>query len=94
MFYSYPQISETLSNVFGHSGFKVTVIYENEYEKVVRDTFLAAKNGVLYQVNVITRGDSETVSFEQLEGRRYYLQKFINKMASTAAISNWVNINY
>ena len=42
------------TTVFGHAGFKITTVFENEYEKVIKDYYLAATNGVYYGVTVIS----------------------------------------
>ena len=40
-------------------------------------------NGIFYSMDVKTYGDKDEVTFEQLEGRRYYLKTFTQKMAAS-----------
>lgn len=68
-------------------GFVGTLIFEDKYEKRITDNYVAigvlAGKKYLFSVEVRYKGDKDEVTFEELEGRRYYLQRFINKTIST-----------
>ena len=78
------------ATVFGVKGFKGTLIWEDDYEYTITDNFLSydtsKKNGVEYFVKVRTYGNKNEVTFEELEGRRYYLRQLIEKVISTAVV--------
>ena len=80
------------ATVYGVSGFKSTLIMEDDYQYTITDTYVSFNksigNGVKYFVKVRTYGDKNEVSFEQLEGRRYYLKLLIEKVISTAEASD------
>jgi hypothetical protein len=68
-------------------GFVGTLIFEDDYEKRITDNYISiGKNkDVTYVIRAKVRYkvDKDTGSFEELEGRRYYLRPFINKTIST-----------
>jgi len=68
------------AKVWGVDGFVGTVIVEDKYEYKIIDNYfsydLAQGNGILFKSQIITRGDKNEISFEDLEGRRYYLKQF------------------
>ena len=68
-------------------GFVGTLIFEDKYEKRITDNYVSIGAGTgkkyLLYVKVRYKGDKDEVTFEELEGRRYYLQRFINKTIST-----------
>ena len=76
------------ATVYGISGFKSTLIWEDEYQYTIADNYVSFNksigNGVKYFIKVRTYGDKNEVSFEQLEGRRYYLKRLVEKVISTA----------
>ena len=78
------------ATVFGVKGFKGTLIGEDDYEYTINDIFVSydtsKKNGVEYGVQVRTYGNKDEVTFEELEGRRYYLRQLIEKIISTAVV--------
>jgi len=78
------------ATVFGVKGFKSTMIWEDEYQYTITDNFssydTSKKNGVFYFVKVRTYGSKNEVTFEELEGRRYYLRQLIEKIISTAVV--------
>jgi len=76
------------TKIFGLSGFKGTVIYEDDYEIVIKDNYVAQVNGVIYYAGVRYKGDKDEVTFEELEGRRYYFRKLVDKIISTQNIYN------
>ena len=68
-------------------GFVGTLIFEDDYEKRITDNYLSiGKNKdetYVISAKVRYKVDKDTGSFEELEGRRYYLRPFINKTIST-----------
>lgn len=78
------------ATVFGVRGFKSTLIWEDDYQYTITDNFVSFDssigNGIQYLVKVRTYGDKNEVTFEQLEGRRYYLRQLIEKLISTAMV--------
>jgi hypothetical protein len=78
------------ATVFGIKGFKYTMIWEDNYQYTITDNFISFNpldgNGVTYFVKVRTYGDKDKTTFEELEGRRYYLKQLIEKVISTAMV--------
>mgnify|MGYP006099980669 CR=1 FL=1 len=78
------------ANVGGNDGFRGTIIWEDKYEKTITDNYgsYINRNGETYIFNVKVRykGDVDEVTFEQLEGRRYYFRKLVDRMISTIKI--------
>ncbi len=80
------------ATVYGIKGFKYSLTFEDDYEYTITDNFQSFDNskgnGIGFFVKVRTYGNKKEVSFEQLEGRRYYLRQLIEKIISTAIIYN------
>lgn len=80
------------ATVYGIKGFKYSLIWEDDYQYTITDNFISydptKKNGVMYFVKVRTYGDKDEVTFEELEGRRYYLRRLIEKVVSTAQVGD------
>jgi len=79
------------ATVYGVKGFKGTLIWEDDYQYTITDNYSSRKfegNSIRYFVKVRTYGDKDEVTFEQLEGRRYYLRRLIEKVISTATVTN------
>jgi hypothetical protein len=80
------------ATVFGHKGFKTTIKWEDDYQYTITDNFTSFNksegNGVIYYIKVRTYGDKDYVTFEELEGRRYYLKRLIEKVISTAYVTD------
>lgn len=78
------------ATVFGVSGYKFTIVWEDEYQYCIRDIYISFDryigNGIHYYVKVQTYGSKEDTTFEKLEGRRYYFRPLIDKVISTATI--------
>ena len=78
------------ANIGGNSGFRGTLIWEDKYEKCITDNYgsIAFKNKETYifGAKVRFKGDVDEISFEQLEGRRYYFKALIDKMLSTIKV--------
>lgn len=80
------------ANVFGFKGYYGTLITEDKFEKGIYDHYLSYNaevgNGYICEVRVSYFGDKDVVTFEQLEGRRFYMKPLIEKIISTAKIYN------
>lgn len=74
------------ATVFGIRGFKGTSIFEDKYEYLIEDNYVAMQNGIIFYAKVKFHGDKDEINFEDLEGRRYYFKLLINNMISTAAL--------
>jgi len=78
------------ANIGGNSGFRGALIWEDKYEKCITDNYgsfeLRNKETYIYNAKVRYKGDVDEVSFEQLEGRRYYFKALIDKMLSTIKV--------
>ena len=78
------------ANIGGNSGFRGALIWEDKYEKCITDNYgsfeLKNKETYIYSAKVRYKGDVDEVSFEQLEGRRYYFKALIDKMLSTIKV--------
>lgn len=72
------------ANVNGKNGFKHTVVSEDDYEIKIEDTYIAVSDGLVYMADFTVKADKNEVSFEQLEGRRYYLRKVVEKIIASA----------
>jgi hypothetical protein len=75
------------TNVAMNDGFVGTLIFEDKYEKTITDNYasIAVVDGKRYGlfVKVRFKGDRDEITFEELEGRKYYFKRFINKTIST-----------
>lgn len=80
------------STVYGFPGYKSTLIWEDDYQYTITDNYVSLDKskgyGILYSVKVRTYGDKDEISFEQLEGRRYYLKRLIERIISTAVVTD------
>ena len=77
------------AKVFGKNGYKGSMIYEDDFEYVISDNYYSLSNGIFYRAKVRTKGDKEEVTFEQLEGRRFYLRRLMEQIISTAVIKDY-----
>lgn len=78
------------TTVYGVEGYKMSMIWEDEYQYCITDNYQAfdynVGNGILYTAKVRTYGSKEDTTFEKLEGRRFYFRPLIDKVISTAKI--------
>lgn len=78
------------ATVCGVKGFLSTLIWEDDYQYVITDTYTSFdKNegdGVVCSAKIRYYGDKDDVTFEQLEGRKYYLKRLVEKIISTAGV--------
>jgi hypothetical protein len=82
-----------LATVFSTKGYKSTYIWEDKFENGITDNYMVlynnnTGNGVEILVKVRYYGDKDEITFEQLEGRRYYLKGLIEKIISTARLQD------
>lgn len=71
--------------VYGKEGFRGTLKYEDEFHIFIEDTYVANLDpygGILVRASY--KGDKRKHTFEELEGRRYYLQPLIEKTIGNA----------
>ena len=83
------------ATVFGGKGYKQTLIWEDKYEIGITDNFMVfgnnnVGNGVSVNVKVRYYGNKKESTFEQIEGRKYYLKGLIEKIISTARLQDVV----
>ena len=77
--------------VYGHQGFRYSVIWEDDYEICITDNYESSYKGKTFFVKVRYKADKGAgITFEDLEGRRFYLSKFIDKTIATRVIKNEV----
>jgi hypothetical protein len=79
------------ATIFGVKGFVGTLIYEDDYQYTITDNYQSVKlkdNGITFFVKVRTYGDKDEITFQDLEGRRHYLKRLVQKIISTASLSN------
>lgn len=77
--------------VYGKKGFRSTLIWEDDYEICITDNYSSEAKNTRYSVKVRYKADkSSGLTFEDLEGRRFYLSKFIDKTVATKRVTNEV----
>lgn len=74
------------TKLYGVNGFKETIIYENDYEIVIKDNYVGVINGIILRAGVRYKADKDEATFEDLEGRRFYFRKLVDKIISTSLI--------
>lgn len=77
------EINKTITH--SEKGFKGTVWMEDDYEYVVEDNYYAVNDEVLFIASVTYSGDKDEVTFEEIEGRRYYFRKLTDMIISTSS---------
>ena len=80
------------ATVFGLKGIQATLITEDKYEFQISDVYTSYNyDHKLYFTNSVIinyHGDKKEVTFEQLEGRRYYFRNLIQKIIASGYIDN------
>lgn len=72
------------ANVWGSTGYVSTIIWEDDYQITITDNYRSlSQDGVYNFIKVRYYGNKKEITFEQLEGRRYYLRRLIEKIIST-----------
>lgn len=78
------------ATVFGVKGYKSTLIWEDDFQFTITDNFVSYDStrgdGILFFVKVRTYGNKKEVTFEAIEGRRFFLRHLVEKVISTAFI--------
>ena len=74
----------TSAVVFSLEGFKGSVSYEDDYNYVIKDNYVSDFDGGVCEAGARFKGDKDKVTFEQLEGRRYYFKALIENIISAA----------
>ena len=74
------------TKLWGVNGFKSTLVYEDDYEFRIKDNYYAVNDGIIYFAGVRYKGDKDEITFEDLEGRRFYFRKLVDKIISTQRI--------
>tara|TARA_B100001059_G_C17780903_1_gene554105 strand:+ start:151 stop:1017 length:867 start_codon:yes stop_codon:yes gene_type:complete len=77
------EISRT--KVRGHNGFKGSIFYETKYEKGILEYYASISDGVLSLFKANFKGDSNEVSFEDIEGRRFYFRTLAQKAIANSS---------
>ena len=78
------------ATVYGYSGFKGTIYYENDYEIVIKDNYrsIIKERGVMFSAAVRFKGDKDDVTWEQLEARRLYFKRLVDQTIASVKISD------
>jgi len=74
------------AKIFTHDGYKSTLAYEDDYEIMLTDNYFATYDGLIYWAQVKYSADKDESNFEELEGRRYYFRKLVDKIISTTNV--------
>ena len=74
----------TSALVFSLEGFRGSVSYEDDYNYVIKDNYTSDFDGGVCEAGARFKGDKDKVTFEQLEGRRYYFRVLIENIISAA----------
>lgn len=80
----------TRTNCFGNAGYKLSFIFEDEYQYGITDIYQSynEKEKVITAVIYRTYCSKDDSTFEKLEGRRYYLKPLAEKVISTGIVSD------
>ena len=78
------------ATVWGTKGFNGTLIWEDDYQFTITDNYSSyTDDGIFNFVKVRYFGNKKEVTFEQLEGRRFYLKRLVEKVISTAVVYDY-----
>lgn len=79
------------ATVYGYNGYRSTLILEDKFENIITDTYFINVenfgNGFKLGFKIRYYGNKSELDFEKLEGRRFYLRPLIEKLISTARVS-------
>lgn len=81
------------ARVFGKKGYRATWIYETDLEYVIKDYYYSHLSGILYHGRITYTVEKTRGTFEDLEGRRYYLNPLVEKVISSASFNIQLNSN-
>ena len=80
------------ATIFGIKGFKSTLIWEDDYQYTITNNYASINenegNGIQHFCKVRYYGDKDEITFEELEGRKFYLKRLIEKIVSTAIVTD------
>lgn len=80
------------ATVYGAKGYRSTFVWEDKFEICLTDNYSFYNenlgNGFTVFVKVRYYGNKSEVDFEKLEGRRHYLKPLVEKIVSTAKVSD------
>ena len=80
------------ATVYGTKGYRETYAWEDKFEVGLTDNYTYnyenLGNGLSVNVKVRYYGNKSEIDFEMLKGRRYYLKALIEKLVSTAKVSD------
>ena len=77
------------SQAFGsRQSFVWSNYHEDDYEYIIKDNYRLVGDGVIGIIGVRYKGDKDMITFEELESRKYYFRKLMNKVVSTVRFDN------
>ena len=77
------KVESSRASVCGCDGFKTTSVLEDEFEKLIVDKYRCSDGKRFFYAVAKYRANND-VSFEEIEGRRYYLINLLDKIVSTS----------
>lgn len=76
--------------VFGNPGYVETLIWEDDYEYGITDNYFSMQNGIRCYAKVRYKADKNgEITYEDIEGRRFYLKPLIDKLIASSGIRNF-----
>jgi hypothetical protein len=79
--YYYHKVSISRATIHGQEGYKVMSVIEDDFEKAIVQKFLYSNGKIVIMATSKVSG-AKDVSFEDIEGRNYYLSSTIGQMVS------------
>lgn len=77
------KVEVSRTSVCGCDGFRSTKVLEDEFEKLIVDRYRCSDGKRFFYAIAKYRANND-VSFEEIEGRRFYLMTLIDKVVSTS----------
>lgn len=75
------------ATVCRYPGFRFTFATEDNYEITLDDSYKSIiGSNLVVHITVRFYGDKDKITFEQLEGRKYYFRNLIQKLIATASV--------
>lgn len=71
------------TRVCGVNGYKSTLIFEDDYEIKINDIYYAVEDGIVYYALASYKADKDEATFEQLEGRKYYMRNLVDRVLAS-----------
>ena len=72
------------ATVFGMRGYVATIISEDDFDFQITDYYYAIDGNKIANAIAVFKGDKDEINFEELEGRRFYLKKLIQRTIGSA----------